>query len=495
MTVLAGLTSLGSLALAAAPTSALLPPTSETSAAVASGPNYIEVDRWTRKSGLPHNSVTSILQARDGYLWIGTLAGVSRFDGVWFLVFDERSGHLPENEVRALAEGSDGSLWVGTYGGGLSRLRQGRTTNYSTKQGLVDDFVNDLSVDPQGRLWIATDQGVSVFDGERFRTFDHAAGLPEAASRTLHADASGSVWVGSRTGGLSRIQNDRVLVVKAPGDTPWSSLRAIRGDGAGALFLATFDGLFRLQAGTWRKYTTADGLASDRLPSLHQDRQGTLWIGGVNALHTYRDGKLLRLPGVAENGAPVVSSDTEGGIWIAGGSALALIRKSQFTSLAPKHGLSYAFVTTVVEDRAGSIWIATGKGLNRLRGGALSIFASEHGLPEAVIGALAVDQPGHLWVGTDAGLYRSQAPLLGADPVPPPRFVRVDQQPSPPLVSRLLHAGGTVRSGWAPITRASFATRTAAFAPGPPARACRTIPCAASRTTAPAGCGWPHTAE
>jgi ligand-binding sensor domain-containing protein len=226
-------------------------------------PNYVEVDRWTRKNGMPHNSVTAILQARDGYLWVGTLAGVARFDGVRFLTFDERGGQLPENEIRGLAEGPDGSLWIGAHGGGISRMYQGRFTRYGKRDGLVDDFVNDLSMDPRGRLWIATDRGVSSFDGARFRTFDTASGLPEAATRTLHADPGGTVWVASWTGGLSRIDDDRVAVVMAPGKTPWSSLRAIRGEGATALYLATFDGLFRLQGGTWTRFTTADGLSSD----------------------------------------------------------------------------------------------------------------------------------------------------------------------------------------------------------------------------------------
>jgi signal transduction histidine kinase len=164
----------------------------------------------------------------------------------------------------------------------------------------------------------------------------------------------------------------------------------------------------------------------------------------------------VRLPGLAEYGAPTIASDHEGGVWLAGGSALVLVREGQFVSYSPRNGLSYGFVTTVVEDAGGSIWIATGKGLNRLRDGALSVFGSQQGLPEAVIGALAEDRAGFLWVGTDKGVYRSQAPVRAGEVPAPPRFMRVEGQPSPPLVSRLMHAGsdgaiwvGTAQQGLA----------------------------------------------
>src|SRR5688572_28959977 len=89
-------------------------------------PRWFVVDTWSQKKGLPHNAVTAIRQTKDGYLWIGTLGGVARFDGVRFTVFDESDPtQLRENEVKALAEGTDGSVWIGTYGGGLSRYQGG----------------------------------------------------------------------------------------------------------------------------------------------------------------------------------------------------------------------------------------------------------------------------------------------------------------------------------------------------------------------------------
>src|SRR5688500_12300139 len=85
------------------------------------------VDLWQQSDGLPQNYVYTVLQSRDGYLWIGTRSGLARFDGVRFTSFDDRiPGQLREGEVWALAEDRVSALWIGTYGGGLTRLQHGR---------------------------------------------------------------------------------------------------------------------------------------------------------------------------------------------------------------------------------------------------------------------------------------------------------------------------------------------------------------------------------
>ena len=97
---------------------------------------------WTGDQGLPQNSVISILQSRDGYLWLGIEQGLVRFDGVRFTVYD--MGTIPEmksNMIWNLHEGRDGSLWISTHNGGVTHMKNGKWTTYTKEEKLSENFV------------------------------------------------------------------------------------------------------------------------------------------------------------------------------------------------------------------------------------------------------------------------------------------------------------------------------------------------------------------
>src|SRR6266699_3010995 len=156
---------------------------------------------WRQPQGLPQNAVLTMLQTRDGYLWLGTKGGVSRFDGVRFTTFDDHDKtQVPENEVWALAEGQDNSLWVATYGGGVSRLKDGKFTVYTTADGLINDFAVSLHADKDGSIWIGTEGGISRFQNGHFTNYAAKDGLVHPAIRGLYGDADGSLWIGTVQG-------------------------------------------------------------------------------------------------------------------------------------------------------------------------------------------------------------------------------------------------------------------------------------------------------
>ena len=113
------------------------------------------IDSWQTDAGLPHNSVTAVLQSWDGYLWVGTSNGLARFDGVRFTTF--RSPDTPglrSNRILCLYEDAYGALWIGTDGGGLTCYHSGQFTALGSEQGLSSDTVLCLGEDDAGRLWV-----------------------------------------------------------------------------------------------------------------------------------------------------------------------------------------------------------------------------------------------------------------------------------------------------------------------------------------------------
>lgn len=106
---------------------------------------------WRNADGLPSDSVTAIIQTHDGFLWVGTSAGLVRFDGVKFtevkLAVSSTNNPIC---VTALCEDSNGCLWIGTKQDGLFQLVQGMVRHYTTDRGLLDDSVTSLEADKKG---------------------------------------------------------------------------------------------------------------------------------------------------------------------------------------------------------------------------------------------------------------------------------------------------------------------------------------------------------
>ena len=119
-----------------------------------SRPQY-RVTHWTVENGLPQNSINAMVQTRDGYLWLATLKGLARFDGVRFKVFDHNNTpEMTHDSINDLAEDrKDGSLWIGT-GDGLLNYRDHRFERYGAEQG-IHDGVGNLCSAESGGVWLS----------------------------------------------------------------------------------------------------------------------------------------------------------------------------------------------------------------------------------------------------------------------------------------------------------------------------------------------------
>jgi len=207
---------------------------------------------WNSDAGLPQNSIETIVQTRDGYLWMGTEEGLARFDGVHFVVSDRQtSPALRSPFVSSLFESSDGTLWIGTYGGGLARLRRGR----------IEAFHPDL------------------LGAERLRG--------------MYETPSGSIYIATAGGGMLRIDGDRVTRYTTRDGLPVDRIWTEISDGAGGLWVATHGGgVVRWRDGkVTQRITSHEGLPNDFARAIFRDADGTLWIGTDGAgLAEWRDG-------------------------------------------------------------------------------------------------------------------------------------------------------------------------------------------------------------
>ncbi len=337
---------------------------------------------WQVEHGLPQYTAKMLCQTRDGYLWIGTDEGLLRFDGVRAVLFDKTSQPaLDFTIIQALIEDRDGSLWIGTGGGGLYCLRNGVFTNYSTKDGLSNDFVWSLLQDRDGSLWVGTGGGVNHvrFDNQGkavCTTMTTKNGLLSDFILTLMQDRSGAIWLGT-SGGLNRLRTD------AGGNS------------------------------TLTGYTTKNGLSNNFVLSLLQDRDGTVWAGtsyGLNHVRfdshdkatftTYSDKN-----GLTENSIRSLLQDREGVLWIATrGGGVNRFCNGVFTSYTTKDGLSNNDVRFLLEDREGVLWLAArGGGVNRIYNGTFASYTAKNGFPNDDVRVLLQDRHGSFWLGFTVG--------------------------------------------------------------------------------------------
>ncbi|MBW8782914.1 MAG: ATP-binding protein [Verrucomicrobia bacterium] len=403
---------------------------------------------WAIDDGLPSNRVTGLTQTPDGYLWVGTLGGLARFDGVRFTTF--HAGTIPgleSDRVQAVFTDRDGSLWVGLDCGGVarrvegqfhviaplapniaikwtttfaqdvsgavwfgyeaptkvSRWLNGQLTSYTEQDGLRGGaHQNEVCSTVNGTIWYANTNGCGPFDGKRFQSVD----VPGGGGVHLARAGDGGMWA-IRGNRLVHYRPDGTQETKA--DVSAFSVHVIMEDSSGNLWMGTNnDGLIQFRDGHLESIPVEGGAVS----SLFEDQEGNLWAGlrtnGVLRLHARRFYLRQIKDGLPDNDTYSVCTDNEGRLWLTGRNSM-VARSTDATnhSFMPVKGWpDWARGTMAVHpDPSGGVWLGTLHGLLHSREGSFS----RESLHEPIT-ALQADRTGVLWAATIAGpLVRHEA--------------------------------------------------------------------------------------
>jgi signal transduction histidine kinase/ligand-binding sensor domain-containing protein len=404
-------------------------------------------DIWTIDQGLPQNGILAIAQGRDGYLWLGTEAGLVRFDGVTFTTFTTaNTSALQDNYISAVMVDSSDAVLVGTWVGGVSRLG-GRTS--AAIPGAEGSFVNGVFRDRAGMLWVARTDGLALLRDGAF----HPAAGAEGSVFSLDEDSSGLLLAGTKDG-LVTWHGDRFVPWQPRGGRITGSVWTVYHDRAGGWWFGTPDALYYSHGAQLERFGAAAGLPPGGVTSILESRNGQLWVGtdggGLARLVNRRFQRFAAQDGLSDDAVTVLLEDREGSLWVGtrhGG--LNRFRQPVFTLYTPVEGLSARVVWSVYGDRQGALWIGTeAGGLDRLQNGRFTNYmpgksvvatlqtrdgilwaASREGLarwrggrwepmrfpgkhPTLSVSALTEDRTGALWLGGSDGLYRWQGGAL-----------------------------------------------------------------------------------
>jgi ligand-binding sensor domain-containing protein len=247
---------------------------------------------FTRKEGLANEYVFAVGLDREGFKWFGTNAGgVSRYkDGKWKTFFPMHG--LADYWIYSFAQQQrSNDFWIGTWAG-VNRYdpKSGKFTTYVKE--LVNEWVYGISVDALDRVWFGTEGGVSMYDGKRWVSWTHKDGLGAANTDNLPFSAN--------TGLGTRSRHD--LSVGSEGTATYNPnyVFSILAAADGSVWAGTWGGgAARWDGKAWTNLTTKDGLAGNIVYSVAQERDGTLWFGTNQGLSRW-DGKQFRNLGTAQ---------------------------------------------------------------------------------------------------------------------------------------------------------------------------------------------------
>jgi signal transduction histidine kinase/ligand-binding sensor domain-containing protein len=409
---------------------------------------------WVMENGLPQNTVQALVQTKDGFVWLGTEAGLVRFDGISFQVFDRSSTPaLPGNDVCCLLEAKDGGLWVGSSEG-LARWKDGETRAYTTSDGLPGNGIRALAEGSGGELWVSTDQGWARLSGDRFVAAGEGhPGAPVISVRSVRGtsvfrvDAQQEIaalagegrWKSADKTGLAKediqfaaalggegsafasknavviLRGDRVAARFLVGkELPGNRIEAILADREGSLWIGTDEGLARWAEGKLERLPVTDALATASVLALMEDREGNVWVGTESdGLHILRDERFRIFDareGLSSDATTAVMEDGAGTLWVGtqDNGLNALRRDGNGISLARKwtvrDGLASDVILSLAAGPQGDVWVGTPDGLNRIHGNSVATFTSIDGLPDDFIRSLLIDGDGSLWISTRRGL-------------------------------------------------------------------------------------------
>jgi signal transduction histidine kinase/ligand-binding sensor domain-containing protein len=322
------------------------------------------------EDGGQQNPITSVVQSKDGYLWLGTYHGLVRFDGVRSTVFD--SGNTPglqNGSITSLFENSDGSLWIGHETGQLTRFSEGRFEPVKLGRAWPGGAVEAITTDEDRDLWLLNDTGVL------FRLRDgQTATAPGGASPTRKA-----------------------ALVRSPTGKPW---------------IVCSGQVATLEHGAVVRCQIEGSDSSDYFERVLPARDGGLWMLGNQRLRKWRDGRWLSevTGGPATAGAVSVLLETRSGALLAGTLRDGLYvfnPEGEILHFSRTNGLSHDWVRALCEDLEGNIWLGTAAGLDGLRARKVQMLSASDDFQGCGVLSFSVTGDDSAWVGTEgAGLYR-----------------------------------------------------------------------------------------
>lgn len=331
--------------------------------------SYIE--HYDVKDGLPSNTCFFSFQDSKGYIWVGTDAGVSRFDGKYFRNFSIDDG-LPDNQILQIKEDKAGRIWFLSFSGKLSYFQDGKIYNKSNSDLLrklnITEIIVSFFEDGHGRLWFGSNKNLLyLYDGNKLLKFSSREMDKQFINACVYEDAQQNIWVINQRTVMLYKDGSFHHVASIPNTISYKTL-GINADG-NLLFL---------------------------------DAQGLKLLGKrVRSID-------LKIPSEMLNNKLGFIHATTTELWLSNNEGVFMYEKGE----PSKQYLHNIPASQVIKDKSQNMWFTTANGIYMLprEENRMYIINQEQGLSSNYIKSIAKDKNYRLWLGLDNGIINVLAP-------------------------------------------------------------------------------------
>ncbi|MBS1647985.1 MAG: SpoIIE family protein phosphatase [Bacteroidetes bacterium] len=359
---------------------------------------------YNMDNGLVQNQVQSITQDKDGNLWTGTIAGLSKYNGTQWVSYTKNKG-LAEDWVTCSYKDKEGYIWFGHWAGGVTRynINTQQLENMNLEEYTKLKTIRAITQDFAGKLWIATEgAGMFIYDVEskKMFTLSKKDGLSSNTIYDVCADKNKNMWLATDSGltiiNLEKsISNPLAYTRLSTNNGLFSkNITAVCVTSNNVLVMGSADegvAMVALQKNinNWKSYIVQNqlqynevlGLGSTFIKTIYEDNQKNIWVGTIGG------------------GVSLFVSDKKT-------FSTQELRSGFFKTFSTRQGLNYFNVNAIYEDLEHNIWIGTDLGLNQYRGDFIQTFDEADNVPNNIVWSTSVDNDNNIWLGTNNGLAK-----------------------------------------------------------------------------------------
>ena len=364
---------------------------------------HIETNK--SKGGL----IVDLLKTSKNELWAAGSKGIIIFkqDTIEIL---RNINRVRNNSFTCLLEDKQGNIWTGSSGGGISVIySRDSIINFSKTNGLLAYDVSDIKEDKTGNIWIAShNKGICKFDGQKFVSISSKNGLKTDYINCISSQNNGAIWIGTGTG-LSQF-NGFEFILHDENSFLEGGYTLFEDNKDSSIWIGTKKGgVIHIKNGIKKRYNSSNGFCNNRTRVIYRDSAENIWLGtDGKGIFRYNKGTFHKTPYTTTWCRSIVS-DTNGTIWFGTlGNDLIAYQYDEFKHYGLENGLNNHRINQLNYDaNTNSLWIATDRGISRFKNDTIINYSVPQNLPEGRYMSVITDQRGTVWTGElGGGLYK-----------------------------------------------------------------------------------------